>query len=450
MTELHSDPDAGPDPGPEAPGVAAPAPGAPPAASRPGYANYVLGVLFVVYVLNFVDRQILSVFIGPIKAEFGVSDTAMGLLAGFAFALFYTFAGIPLARWADRGDRRLIITLGLGLWSAMTMATGFARSFLHLALARIGVGVGEAAGTPPAHSLISDYFPLERRATAIGVYSAGVYVGSALAYLGGGLLREHFDWRTAFFLLGAPGVFFALVVAFTVKEPPRGLSEKLAVSTERASLGETLRFLLGCRSWVQLQIGSSILSIAGYGVLIWGYEFFGRVHGLAPIETGQAMGIVVGVGGALGTLGGGMVVDRLSRRDVRWSMRLPAIINFLAVPLGVGYLLADRTGWSIAFFFPFYVLMNVFVPALHTLNQNLARLRMRATAAAVSLFILNIVGAGAGPFIVGALNDLFAVRFGDAAIRYSLAAVTVATLVSSLLFWAGSRTLEEDLARARG
>jgi predicted MFS family arabinose efflux permease len=417
-----------------------------------GYANYVLGVLFVVYVLNFVDRQILSVFIGPIKAEFGVSDTAMGLLAGFAFALFYTFAGIPLARWADRGDRRLIITLGLGLWSAMTIATGFARSFLHLALARIGVGVGEAAGTPPAHSLISDYFPPERRATAIGVYSAGVYVGSALAYLGGGLLREHFDWRTAFWLLGAPGLFFALVVAFTVREPPRGLSEKRAATPtpERASLRETLRYLLTCRSWVYLQVGSALLSIAGYGVLIWGYEFFGRVHALAPIQTGQAMGLVVGVGGALGTLGGGMVVDRLSRRDVRWSMRLPAIINFASVPLGLVYLLSDHTGWAIAFFFPFYTLMNVFVPALHTLNQNLARLRMRATASAVSLFILNIVGAGAGPFIVGFLNDAFAGRFGDGSIRYSLLVVTLVTLVSSVLFHVGSRTLAEDLERARG
>lgn len=417
---------------------------------KPRYSNYVLGVLFVVYVLNFVDRQILSVFIDPIKREFGVSDTAMGALTGFAFAVFYTFAGIPIARWADRGDRRLIITLGLALWSAMTMATGFARSFTMLALARIGVGVGEAGGTPPAHSLISDYFPPERRATAIGVYSFGVYVGSALAYTCGGLLHQYFDWRTAFLLLGAPGLVFAAVVFFTVKEPPRGHSEKLvAQSDERASLGETLRFLLTCRSWVYLQTGSALLSIAGYGVLIWGYPFFGRVHGLDPVQTGLAMGLVVGVGGGIGTLGGGVVVDHLTRRDVRWAMRLPAIVNAVAIPLGVAYLLADRVGLAIALFFPFYALVNVFVPALHTLNQNLARLRMRATASAVSLFILNIVGAGAGPFIVGALNDAFAPRFGDHAIRYSLMVVSAFALLATPLFHLGSRTLQADLERAR-
>lgn len=420
------------------------------AEQSPRYANYVLGVLFVVYVLNFIDRQILSVFIDPIKNEFGVSDTAMGLLTGFAFAVFYTFAGIPLARWADRGDRRLIITLGLTVWSAMTMATGFARSFVTLALARIGVGVGEAAGTPPAHSLISDYFPPERRATAIGIYSFGVYVGSALAYTCGGLLHQYFDWRTAFWLLGAPGLVFAAVVAFTVKEPPRGHSEnRVTHADERASLGETLRFLLGCRSWVFLQAGSALLSIAGYGVLIWGYPFFGRVHALNPIQTGLAMGLIVGVGGGLGTLGGGVIVDRLARRDPRWSMRFPAIVNAFAIPLGVAYLLANRVDLAIALFFPFYALMNVFVPALHTLNQNLARLRMRATASAVSLFILNIVGAGAGPFIVGALNDGFAPEFGDHAIRYSLMVVSAAAFIATPLFYIGSRTLEADLQRAR-
>ena len=178
----------------------------------PAYANYVLGVLFTVYVINFIDRQVLSVFIGPIKEEFGVSDSAMGLLVGFAFALFYTFAGIPIARWADRGNRRTIIAIGLAVWSAMTAVCGLTVSFLQLALARVGVGVGEAAGSPPAHSLISDYFPPERRATALGIYAWGVYVGSALAYLGGGYLREHFDWRTAFFALGAPGLLFALVI----------------------------------------------------------------------------------------------------------------------------------------------------------------------------------------------------------------------------------------------
>ena len=176
------------------------------------YANYVLGVLFLVYVINFIDRQVVSVFLGPIKQEFGVSDTAMGLLVGFAFALFYPFAGIPIARLADRSNRRTIIAVGLGAWSAFTVASGLARSFPQLALARVGVGIGEAAGSPPAHSLISDYFPPNRRATALGIYASGVYVGSAIAYLGGGYLRENFDWRTAFFVLGAPGLLYWILM----------------------------------------------------------------------------------------------------------------------------------------------------------------------------------------------------------------------------------------------
>lgn len=416
----------------------------------PRYSRYVLGVLFLVYVINFIDRQLLSVFIGPIKEEFGASDTEMGLLVGFAFALFYTFAGIPIARWADVGNRRSIIAIGLAVWSAMTVASGLARSFTQLALARIGVGVGEAAGSPPAHSLISDYFPANRRATALGIYAWGVYVGSALAYLGGGYLREHFDWRMAFFALGAPGLLFALVVRFTVREPPRGYSEGGSDTAQATSLSETLRHLLGCRSWIHLMAGSSCLSITGYGVLMWGYEFFGRVHGMSPIQIGVWMALIVGLGGSLGTLVGGTLADRMSQRDAGWYMRLPAILTLIGLPFAFAFLLAESSSWSLIFFFPFYVLSNTYVPAMHAVNQNLARLRMRATAAAIMLFIVNIVGAGAGPFIVGLLNDLYATRSGNEAIRYSLLTISATGALGSLFFYLSSRTLAEDLKRVRG
>jgi predicted MFS family arabinose efflux permease len=426
--------------------------GSPGAATEPiseGYANYVLGVLFAVYVINFIDRQVLSVFIGPIKEEFGVSDTAMGLLVGFAFALFYTVAGIPIARWADRGSRRTIIAIGLAVWSGMTVASGLARNFSQLALARVGVGVGEAAGSPPAHSLISDYFPPHKRATALGIYAWGVYVGSAIAYLGGGYLRANFDWRVAFFVLGAPGLIFSLVVRFTVKEPPRGHSEGGVVRAEPTTFGETLRHLLTCRSWVYLIAGSSFLSISGYGVLMWGYEFFGRVHGMSPVDIGLWMALIVGLGGSLGTYAGGRLADRYGQRDPAWYMRLPAIVNLVGMPFGVVFLLADSSGRSLAFFFPYYLLANFYVPSMHTINQNLAKLRMRATAAAIMLFIVNIVGAGAGPLLVGVLNDAFAPRFGDAAIRYSLLCISLTGVLGSLFFYLSSRSLADDLARAR-
>ncbi len=416
-------------------------------AITPGYSNYVLGVLFFVYVLNFIDRQVLSVFVEPIKEEFGASDTEMGLLLGFAFALFYTIAGIPIARWADRGNRRSIIALGLTVWSAMTVASGLTRSFAQLAMARVGVGVGEAAGSPPAHSLISDYFPPEKRATAMGIYSWGIYVGSALAFLGGGYLREYFDWRTAFFVLGAPGLLFALVVRFTVKEPPRGLSEASTSDAKATTLAETLGYLLSCRSWVYLVVASCFLSLTGYGILMWGYAFFGRVHAMSPVEIGIWLAVIVGLGGSLGTYLGGTLADRFGQRDASRYMTIPAGATLLSLPLAAGFLLSNSSQVSMVCFFFFYILANIYVPSLHTINQNLAKLRMRATAAAIILFIVNLVGAGAGPFVVGFLNDQFAVTYGQEAIRYSLFTLACTMLLGVIFFYLSSRHLEADLAR---
>lgn len=415
----------------------------------PGYANYVLGVLLTVNIVNFVDRQVLSIFIGPIKAEFGVSDTSMGVLVGFAFALFYTFAGIPIARWADRGTRRSIIALGLTIWSAMTVASGLARSFPQLAFMRIWVGVGEAAASPPSHSLISDYFPVNRRATAIGVYASGVYLGSALAYLFGGYLRANFDWRTAFFLLGAPGLLFALLVRFTVREPRRGRTEGSASSTATTTFAETLRYLVTCRSWVYLMLACAVLSITGFGVLMWSYEFYGRVHGMDPIEIGLWLALVVGGGGSLGVYLGGSMTDRLGEKNPAWYLRLPAVVNLLSLPFAYVFLMSDSSGRSLAFFFVFYTFINVYVPALHAINQNLSMLRMRATTAAIAQFITSLMGAGFGPFLVGVLNDALAPRFGDEAIRYSFAIIAASGGIGSIFLYLSSRHLAGDLARAR-
>ena len=413
----------------------------------PTYANYVLGVLFIVYVFNFIDRQAMSVFIGPIKAEFGASDTEMGLLVGFAFALLYTIAGIPIARWADSGNRRNIIAIGLTLWSAMTVASGMARSFTQLALARVLVGIGEAAGTPPAHSLLSDYFPLNRRATALAIYSAGAFVGSGLAYLGGGYLREYFDWRMAFIVLGAPGLLVALLVRFTVREAPRGYSEQRTVAAESSTFAQTLRFLTSSHSWVVMMAGFSLLSLTGYAVLMWGFEFFGRIHGMAPISIGNWMGLVVGIGGTVGTIAGGRLVDRMVQKNPARGLWVPVVVTLAGFPLGAVFLLADEKFVSLCCFVPFYVLLNVYVPAIYAYNQNMVRLRMRATAAAIMLFITNIVGAGLGPLVVGFLSDLFAPSFGVQSIRYALLCALGLGAIGGALLLLSSRTVERDLMR---
>lgn len=415
----------------------------------PAYANYVLGVLFIVYVLNFIDRQAMSVFIGPIKEEFGASDTAMGLLVGFAFALLYTVAGIPIARWADRANRRNIIAIGLAIWSSMTIATGMAKNFTHLVIARLGVGIGEAAGTPPAHSLIADYFPLNRRATALAIYSTGVFAGSAIAYLGGGYLREHFDWRTAFFILGAPGLLFVLVLRFTVKEPPRGMSEQTNDTDQPSTLKETLAYLMSSPSWVFLMLGASCLSIIGYGILMWGYEFYGRIHHMSPIAVGQWMALIVGAGGCLGTLLGGVIADKLWVSKPSHAIRTPGLITLAGMPFGIACLLLESAMLSLLCLFLFYLLLNVYIPPMYSANQNLAKLKMRATASAICLFVINIVGAGAGPFIVGALSDWFAQSHGEDSLRYALLVTVFIGIFGCGFFTVTSRWLGDDLQRIR-
>jgi len=413
------------------------------------YSNYVLAVLFLVYVFNFIDRQVLGILLDDIKADLQVSDTAMGFLVGFAFVVFYTFAGIPIARWADRSSRRGIIALGLTVWSGMTAVSGMAQNFAQLALARIGVGIGEAAGSPPAHSLIADYFPPRRRATALSIYAGGVYIGSMIAFLAGGYIKETLSWRAAFFLVGIPGLLLALIVRYTIKEPPRGMSESITVDPEYVGVGEVLRYLVTCRSFVFIIIASSVQSLSGYSVLVWGPAFLGRVHDMGGINIGTWLGIIIGVAGCLGAYLGGKLSDIVGSRDKRWYMRLPAIESLLGLPCVIGFLLSDSPTEAMLFFAPFFLLGAMYVGPMFAMIQGLVRLRMRATASAILLFVVNMIGLGLAPLLVGFMNDtLFAVR-GDQAIRYSLLVMGISGGLASIFFWLASVKLREDLARAR-
>jgi predicted MFS family arabinose efflux permease len=421
---------------------------APESEISPGYSYYVLGLLFTVYVFNFIDRQVLAILLEPIKQDLQASDTAMGLLAGFAFVVFYTIAGIPIARFADRTSRRSVIALGLAVWSAMTAASGLARSFTQLALARIGVGIGEAAGSPPAHSLISDYFPPERRATALSIYATGVYIGVMIAFVAGGYIREHFGWRLVYLLVGLPGIPLALLVRTTVRELPRGFSESAAVDTGVVGLGEVIRFLLSRRSFLYIAAGASCQSLGGYAILSWGPAFLERVHQLGVVEIGTSLGLIVGIGGSAGAYLGGKLADRLGARNPSWYMRLPAIQALLGVPFVVGFLLTPRTDLALLSFIPYYFIANMYIGPMLAMTQGIVKLRMRATASAILLFILNMIGLGAGSFVVGFSNDQLAARFGIEAIRYSLLGVALVGGLASIFFLQASRTLRDDL-RAR-
>src|SRR5262245_40350873 len=279
------------------------------------YAYYVLGVLVVVYIFNFIDRQILAILLQPIKEDLKISDTALGFLTGFAFAVFYTFAGLPLARLADRWVRRSLIAISLVTWSVMTAASGLSRGFTDLALARIGVGIGEAGASPPAHSLLSDYFPPEKRATAIAIYSSGIYVGVGIGFWLGGWINDAYGWRTAFFVVGLPGLLMALLVRFTVREPLRGMSEHNVTAIQVYSLTDAWRFFASLPTGRRRALAAGFHAFVAYGLGAWIPAFFVRIHHMTPGELGGWLSWITALGGGGGTFLGGWLADRWVRRQ---------------------------------------------------------------------------------------------------------------------------------------
>jgi len=423
----------------------APAPEAIPAA----YSNYVLGVLFVVYVFNFIDRQILAILIDPIKAELGASDTQMGFLTGFAFAVFYTVAGIPIARWADKGVRRNLIAIGLAVWSAMTALSGAAQTYLHLAIARIGVGVGEAAGSPPAHSLISDYFAPEKRATAISIYNSGIHVGVMLGYLAGGWINQFFNWRIAFLVVGVPGIIFALVVRFTVREPRRGQYDGHAgagaASEAQDSIKDVFRFMLSMRSFALLSVATGISAFSAYGFGSWVPSYLRRVHEMGSGEIGTWIGLEAGIGGAIGAIWGGRLADRWGARDPRWYLWVPALSLVAYLPFIYAFLIFDTPHFALLAYFGAITFAAMHLGPAIAITYALVKVRMRALASALLLFILNMIGLGLGPLLVGILNDALADQYGAMAIRYSLGIVASSKVIAIWMFWVASKSLKKDL-----
>ena len=304
-----------------------------------------------------------------------------------------------------------------------------------------------AGGNPPSPALSADSYPPHNRATALSIYAWCVYIGSAIAFLAGGYLVTNYSWRTAFFVVGLPGLFLAAIVALTVRELPRGASEQRVESSVQPSFPEVLRHLLRRRAFVYIVLGASVQSLSGYGVLTWGPTFLHRVHEMPWTEIGTFLGWIIGLAGCLGAYAGGRLADRFGARDASWYMRLPALQSIAGVPFVLGFALLPAQQHSLLAFIPFYALGAMYVGPMFSMVQGLVPLRMRATASALLLFVVNLIGLGLGPLSVGVLNDyVFGPHYGELAIRYSMLVIGLLGGTASLLFWQASRTLAADLA----
>ncbi|MEM9171523.1 MAG: MFS transporter [Pseudomonadota bacterium] len=415
-----------------------------------GKAYFALAMLVIVYTLNFIDRQIISILLPSIQAELSIADWQAGLLAGAFFALFYSTLGIPIATIADRGNRRNLIAWALFNWNGKTAFCRMAQNFWQLALARIGVGVGEAGCSPPAHSLISDYFPPAKRATALGIYSLGISLGIMFGLFLGGYIDDLYGWRMAFLIVGLPGVVLAILFRVTVWEPPRGLSESQRVSAAaaRPRVIDTMRFLMRRRSFVHAAFGAALAAFTGYSVATFFPTFLARSHGMSSSEIGLWLGLILGLAGGAGIFAGGFFADLFGRADARWKLWTNVVAGLVTVPFSIGVYLVDDVRAALLIFVIPAFLSNFYQATTFAQAQSLVNLRMRGVSAAVLLLVINLVGLGMGPPLTGALSDLLQPTFGNDSMRYALFSLVLVGLWSTFHYWRAGQYLPADLARA--
>jgi predicted MFS family arabinose efflux permease len=410
--------------------------------------TYILVMLTLVYVVNYMDRNILNQLLPAIKTEFQLSDADLGFLSGTVFAILYATLGVPLAWLADRVNRRNVIAISMMLFAAMTAVSAYARSFTQLVFARIGTGIGEAGTSPSVNAIISDLYAPKERAGALSFYATGLNVGLLLAFFGGGYVEQHFGWRAAFLAAGVPGLVIAFLFIFTVPEPKRGQVEKLADTGEVPNLGQTIAYLLSQRSFIYIALGTAAASFGGYAGNTFVPSFFARVFHLSPEVRGFLIGGLFGVVGGVGTYMSGVLADWLGKRDVRWNMWVILVFIACALPFFPLYFLSNN--FTVAVLCAVVPTMNgaAYLAPSYAMVQSLVPLRMRAQAAALLLFTLNIIGFGTGPVLVGLESDLLAPRFGVDSIRWAMLSTAVTWLIAAWCFWMASRNLKRDLAAA--
>ena len=432
-----------------------------PLAMSAGALRFSLGLLFVVNILNFLDRQIVSMLAEPIKLELGLADWQLGAMTGFAFALFYTVLGLPIARLAERANRPVIIAASITAWSGFTALCGMAQSFWQLVAARIGVGAGEAGCTPAAHSLISDYVSREKRASALALYAAGTPVGSVLGFMIGGLVADLWGWRAAFYLCGVPGLLVGLLVFVTLPEPRRMLARTVVSNSHpAANLLSAVAELRGSRTFWMLALGAAMTGVVGYGGGAFLPSFFFRNHGeqLAQLGArfgmqpasflGVSLGLAAGVAGILGTLLGGKLADRFGPRNARAYALIPAGAALVCFPFYIYAMLTGSVVSSILAMGLVNLLITVWSGPVYAAVQGLVQSRTRATAVAVLLLMINLVGLGLGPLLLGIVSDFVSGSLGlgpAEGVRWAQVAITLAGFGSAACFWAASSTISAEL-----
>jgi MFS family permease len=420
----------------------------PPASDWTARSVYVLGLLTLISSFNYLDRSVLGLVLPLIKREMQLSDSVLGLVSGFAFALFYSALGLPIASLADRSNRRNIIGFGLAFWSLMTALTGIVSTVGQLALARFLMGAGEACCVAPANSMLSDLFGRARRPLAVAVFTCASSLASLLYFPLAGWISDRYGWRATFIAAGAPGLLLAAILFLTVREPARGLTDGGRQPPERAGLAETLRFLAGSRAYRWVALGCVFMGADIYAGSAWSMTFLVRVHHLNLTEIGSVVGPVRGILGAVGILSGGVLAGWLGRRDERWRLWVPAAACLLVAPSECLFLFGDAEPvWLLGLVgSSLFTIMHQ--GPIYAVCMNVARPRMRAVAASALILGASFFGQIIGPLLVGRLNDWLDPAFGQMAIRYSLTVMVVVSLAGGLCFLAAARFIEADTQRA--
>ena len=406
----------------------------------------------IVYVLNFLDRQILNILAEPIKGDLGLSDTQLGLLAGPAFAVFYAVLGVPIARYADnpRTNRVWLISACLAVWSGMTAICGFAQNFVQLALARVGVGVGEAGCTPAAHSLIADSVPPEKRSSAIAFFGLGIPVGSLLGLVIGGVINDQYGWRIALMLVGAPGLLLAVLLPLLLRDPRRcadsaHFSAAASNSTAALSIKDAVREAFSSKAYLYVFIAASFTAFLSYGKGLWTISFFIRSHGLSTTEAGLSMAVALGVSGIIGTWLGGKMADIFGKRDKRHILTLPAIGMAVAAPILFAGYYAEDWRVAVALLIVPTILNAAYYGPAYGCVQGLVRPEARAIAASLVVFGQNLIGLGMGPLIFGVLSDWLQPLAGAESVRWVLYGAAWLGLIPAFFFWRASLRLKAEM-----